>query len=333
METSRCLMARQSCPNSALAFLAIAFLIGNSRAFAAPKASSSSVSVAPAHVFLRPQPGWITQVSYLKYLDEDQGYEGVQPTEQDIQSHQYSKEIRYFKNAEDAKDPNKECKILQYDPQGHLQDELDRVGPDAYDREFYTDGSLRVYTHWHEPDLIHGTGPWVDGFSMSPVKATVSRFSGGRGGLIVWSADGGTYHRWYFHGNEYLEKEFAQDKCCKMRLNGPGRVDYLWTPQKETLWAESSSEFWIKFNGGSPIHASPHPIQYMFPRFNRRKEDKDIETALHKQHTLEYVQRRARLMTAYGALLIEAGQSWKSLGLEGIRDGTEIPKQTGTSEP
>ena len=235
MITFRCLLAKQLCPYAALALLAIAFLIDSRRAFAAPPVSDSSVPVVSAHVFLRPQPEWIAHVSYQKYLGEDQGYEGVQPTEHDIQSHQYYKEIRYFKNADDANDPNKECKVLQYDPQGHLQDEIDKVGRDVYDEEFYTDGSLRIYTHMHTSDLSYVTGLWVDGFSMNPLKEMVSHFSGGFGKLISWSEDGNTYHRWYFHGNEYLEKEFTQNKCCKVRLNGLDSVDYQWTPQEETL--------------------------------------------------------------------------------------------------
>ncbi len=329
------LLARRTRLYSSLVLLAIALLIDSRRAFAAPQVSNSRASVALSHIFLQPKPGWISQVSYLKYLDEDQGYEGVSATEQNIQSHRYYKEIRYFKNAQDAKDPNKECKLLQYDPQGHLQREIDRVGPDLYNRDLYADGSLRIYTHWHEPDLVHGIGPWVEGVSLSPLKKVLSRFSGGSGEFISWGADGDTYHRWYFHGNEYLEKEFAQGKCCKVRLNEPHNVDYEWTPQKETLWAESSSEFWMKFNGRPPFDVSPHDMRDTRPKFNQPKEqhEEHEETVLQAQRTLDYGRRRAQFMAAYGALLVEAGQSWKGLGLESIRDGAGPPKQAGTSEP
>jgi hypothetical protein len=325
MITFRCFLAKLICLNAALAFLAVACLIDSSRAFAAPQVSDSRAASAPVHVFLPPQPEWITHVSYQKYLGEDQGYEGVQPTEQDIQSQRYYKEIRYFKNAEDANDPNKECKVLLYNTQGHLQDEIDRVGPDVYDRECYTDGFLCIYTHMHTSGLSYVTGLWVDGFSMSPLKKMVSHFSGGSGELISGGRDGHTYHRWYFHGSEYLEKELAQHKCCKVRLNGPPSVDYQWTPQEETLWSESLSEFWIKLNGRPPYNALPI-FRVRSSILSRRKEDKNEEAALDAKLTLEYSQRRARFMTTYGALLIAAGQSWKDLGLEGIRDGTGAPK-------
>ena len=271
----------------------------------------------------------------------------VSPADRDPAFKQYHLEYRYFKNAQDEK-LGAFCKILQYSPRGYLEEDDEVVGHDQYDRELYADGSVSAYTH--DNLISRYFARTVDGFSVSPVKHSVTRLAAGNGDLIHWGHDENTFtHIWYLEGQQYLEVITANGLRRQVRLDNSLNDTYTWTPTQETLMTRN--EYWTKVPGHPPYASlldqdldatgkwhqrkvpneddpvKKHIRQLLSPltltsKVSQEKVSLEAEEAvqqpLRDQLARDYVGRRADFFKNYGEVLAKSGHTWQSLNIEDV---------------
>lgn len=316
-------------------------------ALLAPAALSGTPGVSP-HAFQPPRANWIKKVDYLKdYVDREghtEGYTVVHPQGSLPSLKRYHREVSFFRSQADQK-AGEFCKILRYNPKGYLEEDFEDTGTDRFARSLNADGSVCSCTHFRVKYGDKAVYQALDGYSVSPVRKTVSRFSNGNGNLIVWDRDEQAYQRtWYYEGAAYLEQKRVHGQVWEQRLSLQSNGDFWWRPRQETLFFED--EAWTK-EKGKPLSAQvmdsysdaktgqmikenvpDDPIKQRIrqlwffgwwspPARERERMRKELLAQLEK----DYATRRAAFMAAYGERLTQAGQSWQSLGLEDIREG------------
>lgn len=303
-------------------------------------AALSAPPVASPHAFYPPHPDWIKKVDYLKDNPDGEGYDVV-PLKMPLQSlKRYHREVSFFRSKADQK-AGHPCKILQYNPKGYLEEDFEDVGTDQFDRFLNVDGSVCSYTHFRVKDGSKFVDQWLDGYSVSPVRKTVSRFSNGNGDLIVWDKDEQTYkHTWYYEGEAYLQQKRVHGQVREQSLSLPSYGDFWWRPRQERLFFEHESwtkekgkplsaqvmDSYIDIDTGRMIQESvpDDPIKQRIRQFFSSTDlslTEQERKAMMAQLVKDYATRRAAFMAAYGERLTQAGQSWQSLGLEDIREG------------
>ena len=189
---------------------------------------------------------------------------------------------------------------------------------------------MASYLHWHGTGYF---GRWRDGYSVSPVKKTLSRFDGGRGALTVWNnaaKNEGTFTRsWYLDGEPYLEKKVTRNRTLETALRTPNGDNFSIEPQAETLSLWSLHEEWTLRNGQElsaqivfpyDPDASPDPvktrIRQAWPLTVHGLHQVGADASdLSTQLAQDYLTRRQAFLDAYGRRLTAAGQTWNGLGL------------------
>jgi hypothetical protein len=312
-----------------------------SRGVAAPRgvaATSNAMALLPAssrHVFGAAPRSWTRKVEYLRLQSNKVAFIVLDSSTRPNGKTDW-RQVSYFDNPRE-KDPNGFRKIRRFRPDGTLALEIDRTATEQFDRTFAPDGTVISYEHLRGYQRIARYD-----FNLKTKK--VSHFSGGHGDWIERDEGGSEWtHNWVHGGNFYLIKKGESGRIVETRLIVAGKGEVQISATGEKLFLFSLHERWHKPNG-QPVSAQiddyhingedASVVKNNFPddeikrrirasqtslisrfRFRGgplRKRDPGLQQQLEK----DYLQRRARFLTEYEAVLKSASQTWDSFGLK-----------------
>jgi len=269
------------------------------------------------HVFAPVDPRWKELVSYSRL--EPESFVVERNPSAEAKRNLY-KEIRYFPDS--TNDPNKAVKILTYYPDGKLYSEIDKVGDECFAKHFFSDGTFADFTHWRR-------GKWIAGVAMNPKTKEENHFSDGSGHLTTYDdVRDISKTTWYQKGGVFLVFHYAKSRRDEIRLYVDNDCMFV-LKAEESLYVLSELEIWTKAAGKDEVRRvliAGHPSLGMSLDSEGTRDRKQIEWSGQELLRVWKEDRRPQFVKRYTEVLRSAGQSWKNLGIEFIRDSALWPE-------
>jgi len=274
------------------------------------------------HVFAPIDPTWVKRVDYLQPAGEEAFTVVPRPApnrKQRLFSH-----VAYFLSGRET-EPSAYLKLMCYDAEGHLMQEVDQTQNERFERETYPDGSEAGYLHWQKSKGI------VAGYNLDLHGKTIARVQNGEGEHLSWNFGPEDYTRgWLHHGAYYLTKIYRQRKLSSQTFWLLSGDNLRLTLREERLTVSAQQEFWTRRAQGIPYgqawpadarevntgnllkqHGPSEPFDAIHQRllankdFVRNPRPEDVARAM-AQAKQDYQTRRNTFVRRYRTFLDEA---------------------------
>jgi hypothetical protein len=293
------------------------------------------------HVFAPPEFKYEQTTNYLSSGERQPGHEREamtcvnvdgktfvlwsNPTEK--QKKRLYRDEEYFR-PDDPSSKRSPVLSIYYYPNGSRFSDSDHAGNIIYTRYFFPDGMLKEYTVWQG-------GKWLAGVAVDPVTKKANFFSNGTGSLRTYdSAD--TYEtKWFANGATFAVEQVKSAKRIAVELwlgndslRRSAKEEELTLVSQDEVWTWTKNSLWVQIGMGQrnppPRNADIRPL----PGFTSgRPSEKIEEDKIRQEWSVAYPKRRSAFMKGVEALMTVAGQTWKSLDIEFLRDGAPWPGQ------